>query len=356
LEISLLQLQNFRNFSELELNFKPEGALIHGKNGIGKTNLLEAISFFAFGKSFRTKHDVDLINFSKAFFRLEANFTINGKHFVFEASADKNIKQIKIDETNILKTSELFQYLKIVYFSPQDIRIISGPPAERRRFFDLAISQYSYNYLQLLRKYYRILKQRNALLKTRFKNLEKKTWDEQFIDIACQVIEFRLDYLKNFILLLTDTYSQISNNHEELDVKYKFSFANFYGENLKDNLRNHLEDTEKSEIESQRSLSGPHLDDIQFSFDEHPARSFGSQGQQRSLVIAARLVQANLISKKTKDTPILIFDDVLADLDKERALNIIHLLKKKHQIFIATPNVKNYEGFHLQNINLEELA
>ena len=139
-------------------------------------------------------------------------------------------------------------------------------------------------------------------------------------------------------------------------MEYKFSFANFYEEDLKDNLRNHLKETEKSEIESQRSLSGPHLDDIQFSFDEHPARHFGSQGQQRSLVIAARFVQANLISKKTKDTPILMFDDVLADLDKERALNIIHLLKKKHQIFIATPNVKNYESFHLQNIDLEKLA
>ena len=91
--------------------------------------------------------------------------------------------------------------------------------------------------MQLLRKYYRILKQRNALLKNRFNNLEKKIWDEQFIDIACQVIEFRLEYLKKFIPLLADTYSQVSNNQEELDVKYKFSFANFYGENLKDNLR-----------------------------------------------------------------------------------------------------------------------
>ncbi len=349
--ISSLKLKNFRNYSNFKLKFDPGGALIVGANGIGKTNLLESISYFAFGKSFQTSRDLELINFSKAFFRIEAEFVIQNKSHFFEAASDRSKKIIKINKVNIARISELYKYLKVVYFSPNDIEIISGSPVFRRSFIDQAISQYSFEYIQALRTYKRILKQRNALFKTDYSSKEKRVWDEQFAQIGTNIIKLRLKYLKNFIPLLEKYYEDISGNKEELNACYKYSFPND-NDDIFDNLMDHLLRIEEQEKHQERSLAGPHLDDIDIFIDSHSARSFSSHGQKRSIAIAMRLVQTELIKNKDNDTPILMFDDVLADLDKQRAKRIVEMLKGKHQIFIATPNITNYRSFGLPEIDL----
>ncbi len=350
--ISSLKLKNFRNYSDFKLKFDPEGALILGANGIGKTNLLESISYFAFGKSFQTSRELELINFSKAFFRIEAEFIIQNRSHFFEAASDRSKKIIKINKVNIARISELYKYLKVVYFSPNDIEIIAGSPVFRRSFIDQAISQYSFEYIQALRTYKRILKQRNALFKTDYSSKEKRVWDEQFAQIGTNIIKLRLKYLKNFIPLLEKYYEDISGNKEELNACYKYSFPND-NDDIFDNLMDHLLRIEEQENHQERSLAGPHLDDIDIFIDSHSARSFSSQGQKRSIAIAMRLVQTELIKNKDNDTPILMFDDVLADLDKQRAKRIIEMLKGKHQIFIATPNITNYRSFGLPEIDLK---
>ncbi len=351
MEISFLKLINYRNFAGLKINFEPEGALIHGKNGIGKTNLLEAMSYIAFGKSFKTNHDTDLISFSKDFFRIEGTFNFKNRKYSFETAVDKSKKIIRINKTNVLKTSELYKYLKVVYFSPEDIAIIGGAPSFRRNFIDQATSQYSYEYIELLRIYSRILKQRNALLKTEFERSEKKTWDEQFVKYGVEIIKFRLKYLEKFIPILIGYYSNISGQKEKLNISYKYSFP-VSGSDIQESLFEHLEKIEDQEIQQERSLAGPHLDDIEFLINEHPARNFGSHGQKRSLAIAARLVQANLIAQMDGDTPVLMFDDVLSDLDKYRAERILQMLERTHQIFITTPNIEIYKNFRLPEIDL----
>ena len=328
--------------------------MIHGKNGIGKSNLLEAISYFAFGKSIRNSKDTDLINFSKAFFRIEGKFSINDHEYHISAAADRKKKMIKLDDANISRISELYQYLKVVYFSPEDINIIGGPPSYRRNFIDQAISQYSFSYIELMRSYNRILKQRNALLKLDFDKSEKRSWDLQFAQLSSSIIEERLKYLKELIPLLIEYYKEISGNKELLSISYKYSFP-YTGDDYYDEILTHLQDSEKQEIQQERTLCGPHLDDISFIIDDHQARYFGSQGQKRSLSIAARLVQARLISKSSKEYPVLMFDDVLADLDKHRANKSMKLLGDRHQIFIASPNAELYKDFNLQMINLETL-
>lgn len=353
MEIKSLKLTNFRNFIECNFSFQPEGSLIFGRNGIGKTNLLEAIAYFAFGKSFQNSKDTELINFSKAFFRLEGNFKFSSKEHFFEAAADRTKKVIKIDGDTISRISDLYQYLKIVYFSPVDINITGGPPSYRRSFIDQAVSQYSFDYITKLRDYNRVLKQRNALLKTEFDPHEKRTWDHQFEDLAIKIIDQRLNYLEAFIPILQEYYHQISGDRDKLSISYKYSFPT-NSEDLRISLREHLEDSVEQEIHYERSLSGPHLDDIELMIDDHPVRQFGSQGQKRSLAIAVRLVQAKLISKQSKETPILMFDDVLSDLDKQRATQIMKLLHEEHQIFIATPNKINYRSFELAEIDLEQ--
>ena len=349
--ISSLKLKNFRNYSNFKINFDSEGALILGENGIGKTNLLESISYFAFGKSFKTSKDLELINFSKAFFRIEAEFIIQNKSHFFEAASDRSKKIIKIDNANISRISELYKNLKVVYFSPDDIEIIAGSPVFRRNFIDQAISQYSFEYIESLRNYKRILKQRNALLKTDYSSKEKRAWDEQFAQVGTNIIEFRLKYLTQFTPLLEKYYEEISGAREILNANYNYSFPNDDND-IFDNLMAHLLRIEEQEKHQERSLAGPHLDDIDILIDSNSARNFSSQGQKRSIAIAMRLVQTELIKEKDDDTPILMFDDVLADLDKMRTERIIEMLKGKHQIFIATPNISNYRLFGLPEIDL----
>ncbi len=355
MEILSLKLRNYRNFIELELVFKPEGALIHGKNGIGKTNILEAVSYFAFGKSFRTSSDLDLINFSKVFFRIEGSFKLKNTIYKFEAAVDKTRKLIKIDGNAIARISELYRYLKVVYFSPEDIFMIGGSPKYRRNFIDQAISQCSFEYIEFLRTYNRILKQRNALLKNEFDSSEKRTWDEQFACNGAELIKLRLNYLEQFIPKLTEYYDNINGKSEILGIKYNYSFP-VTGTDIADDILRHLNEIEDQEMKQERTLCGPHLDDIDFLIDQHAARKFGSQGQKRSLAIAVRLTQAQLISEEGSETPILMFDDVLADLDKKRAKKIMGMLKNTHQVFIATPNIEIYKPFQLPEIEMEKIG
>jgi len=337
------------------MSFAPEGAIIFGQNGLGKTNLLEAVSYFAFGKSFRTNNDLDLIDFSKAFFRITGKFELQDKEITIEAAAEKQKKIIKIDNINIPQISELYQYIKTVYFSPSDINIISGAPSFRRIFFDQAISQYNFQYLAVLRRYFQVLKQRNALLKNDFKEKEKHSWDLQFIKTGSEVIEFRTQYLEKFRILLNEKYSLVTDKKEQVKINYKFSFPNPETESFLENMREHLDEIEEQEMNAQRSLFGPHLDDYEFTINGNPVRRFGSQGQKKSLAITSRLVQANLITKRTSEFPILIFDDVFAELDKKRIKNIMKILEDKHQIFIATPNREIYKNIKLPPINLEKM-
>lgn len=353
MDILNLKLKNFRNFEKLELEFPDTGSLLFGDNGTGKTNLLEAIAFFAFGKSIRGNQDVDLINFSKAFFHLEGNFRQNNIEYFLDSNVEKNKKLIKLNQKKIARISELFHYVKIIYFSPEDINIVADSPAYRRNFLDIALSQYSFQYLDVLRRYFHLVKQRNALLKKKFSKSEKRSWDVQFIILSEKIIKARLKYLEKIKPLLLDYFSLISLEKETIDLEYIFSFS--YEGSLKESLHKAITTQEKNEIEQQRTLLGPHLADIKFYLNSHPVRKFASQGQMRSLAIALRLVQSQMIFLQEQDQPILMFDDVLADLDQKRAERILKLLFSDHQIFIASPNKKLYEDYNLREIDVASL-
>jgi len=355
LYIVRLELENFRNFSKLKHDFSPSGALIHGKNGIGKTNLLEAISFFSTGKSFLTRNDSDLIKFQTPYSRILANFIYRQQSLKFEAGLEPSQKKIRLNKNYLSRTSELYEYLKIIYFSPSDIEFISGSPSLRRNFLDQAISQYSFAYVGLMRKFYRVLKQRNNLLKTGFTMREKSSWDKQFIDLAEEINRTRLDYLNDFIPQLKEHYQKISLRKEVLGIAYVYSFPRLNLDNYRRDLHEFLNKKQKDEIQYQHTLAGPHLDDLSFELNGHSARKFASQGQKRSIAIASRLVQSEMITQKEKSHPILMFDDVLADLDRDRARSIMKILQKKHQIFIATPNAQIYQDFDLEKIDLEKV-
>ena len=335
----------------MKLEFSPSGLLIYGKNGCGKTNLLEAISYFSFGKSIRLLSDAEVIEFGKDEFFLKGNFTVSGnlKEIKLKSNGDK--KFIYIDGNLIKKTTELYKHIKTVYFSPLDIDIVQGYPANRRRFFDIAISQYDFRYLELLKQYNRVLKQRNALLKSEFLSGEKDVWDYRFLQLSKAVIYERLKYLELFNKEIDFFYKKIAKDREEMTILY-YPKYDFNENKIEDTLKNELKTKREDEKNLQRTLFGPHLHEYNFLINGLKLKKFGSQGQKRSFVIALRLAQAKLINISHKDSPILIFDDVLSELDSERSENIFELLGDKHQIFIATPHQKAYSPLKINSLNL----
>lgn len=349
-----ITLSNYRNYNALNLEFSAQGAVITGDNGIGKTNLLEAVYFLAFGRSFRTNHDYELIRFEQDFFRIQAMFSHNDSTVNITAAADRNSKSFKINSRPLEKMSELFAFFKTVYFSPSDLQIVMGSPAVRRLFLDQAISQYDGAYIDALRKFRHILKQRNALLKTEFSQQEKDSWDILFTDAADKVIMMRLAYLRKFKPLLIEKYQQFMLKKEYVDVNYKFS-THFRDDNYSRNeLLLQLKKHKESEVLAQRTIMGPHLDDLVFLINGLDARIFASQGQARSLVIIARLVQALLISSHSSQKPLLMFDDVLSELDEARAMAFLELIKDNYQLLIATPFLSHYKNLDIPHIKLND--
>lgn len=350
-----LEITDYRNYHALNLDFNSRGAIITGDNGIGKTNLLEAVYYLAFGKSFRTLHDQELIRFEKPFFRIKGGFLKGYENISISAAADKNNKIFKVNNVSLERLSELFLYFKTVYFSPADLNIVTGSPASRRLFLDQAIAQYDPVYLVNLRNFRHTLKQRNALLKSNFSKQEKESWDLQFVQASSLVIKQRLEYLQLFVPLLVEQYQQFIQNRETIHISYNYSFLLRQNEFSQSAFQEYLHKNEYQEKLAQRTLAGPHLDDLEFTINGINARSFASQGQARSLVIITRLVQAFLISSKLDDLPLLMFDDVLSDLDQTRASAILKLLQEKYQILIASPFLSHYKHLPLPVIDLKQV-
>ncbi|PID28363.1 MAG: hypothetical protein CSB55_05185 [Candidatus Cloacimonadota bacterium] len=350
-----IELINYRSYSNNKFAFFDKGALITGRNGIGKTNLLEAVTYFSLGKSHKKLKDGDLIKFGENFFFIKIIFQCNGRDICVNAGYDRNNKKIiKVNDVLINKNSELLKYLKVVYFSPSDTDLIYGSPGVRRRFFDLAVSQTDFRYLEILKKYNQILKQRNALLRSEFNLSEKRVWDRRFAEKIYEISRMRKDYLADFNKLAVEKYSQVSGALEKIEISYKSAVPDEYKDSVK-SVNEYIAAGEEKEIRYERSLVGVHLDDYFIRIDGIPAREFSSQGQARSIACALRLAQAELIFGIAGERPVLIFDDVMADLDKMRVNNLIKAILGKYQIFIASPDGDLYRDLNLNIINLENI-
>ncbi len=347
--IKEISLYNFRNYTNQKFEFEKDGGLITGKNGIGKTNLLEAICYPAFGKSVRQFADADLVKFDSLEFAINSKYQDEHKNYDFQVIFSKNKKAIKLNNSPITRISDLYNYLKIVYFSADDIWLVNGNRQKRRSFFDQAITQSSILYSDLLREYYRILEQRNSIFKDdKFKS-QLQPWNKQFISKAIEVVEYRKNYLAKFIKFAEDILNNITNSHESLQIDYE-AFSHIVYES--DWLENYLHKIEQNEFEYKRTLVGPHLDEYEFNINEYSVKRYSSQGQRRSLVIALRFAQIAMIKENSSCIPIIIFDDALSELDKNRVDKILSLLTNEHQILIASPNIDNYRGFSFPIIKL----
>ena len=318
-------LSHFRNYDDLYIEFDRGTNILYGDNAQGKTNVLESIYVSGTTKSHKGSKDRELIQFGQDEAHIRTVVEKSGLDYQIDMHLKKNkSKGIAINRMPIKKASELFGILTIVFFSPEDLNIITNGPSERRRFLDVELCQLDKIYLYNLTKYNKVLNQRNRLLKDiHFRPELMDTlavWDMQLIEYGKKIINTRKKFVEELNGIVYEIHKNISGNKEELVLKYEPDV-------LEENMEVELERCKEKDLKFGQTSVGPHRDDLCFMIQDIDVRKFGSQGQQRSCALSLKLSEIELVKKSIKETPILILDDVLSELDSNRQnflLNSIH--------------------------------
>jgi len=354
LKIESLKLKNFRNYELLSLGFDKSTNIFYGDNAQGKTNILEAVYLSGTTKSHRGTKDKDMIQFGANESHIETIVEKNGIKYQIDMHLKKNSpKGIAINKIPIRKASELFGIINIVFFSPEDLNIIKNGPGERRRFIDLELSQLDKVYLNNLSNYNRIVNQRNHLLKEIDYNkgaLETlDIWDIQLIQYGNKIIERRQKFIEEINKIISNIHKKLTGNREDIKIVYEPSNGALSFEQA-------LLKNKEKDLRIKSTSVGPHRDDIAFLVSDIDIRKYGSQGQQRTAALSLKLSEIELVKQSIHDTPVLLLDDVLSELDKHRQN---YLLDSIHDIqtLITCTGVDEFVNhrfsinkvFHVQN-------
>ena len=323
--VESLSLKNYRNYENLNLNFSDGTNIFYGNNAQGKTNILEAVYMSGTTKSHRTSKDLELIRFTEEESHISTMVRKNGiSHKIDIHLKNNKSKGVAIDGIPIKKASELFGMINFVFFSPEDLNIIKNGPSEKRRFMDIELCQLNKIYLSDLANYNKIVIQRNKLLKDLFfrKDLTDTLdiWDFQLCEYGQRIIKMREAFVERLNEIIFNIHYSLSGGKENLKIVY---LKNCEKENLMEQLKLNRE----KDLKLKTTSVGPHRDDLGFYFDGMDVRKYGSQGQQRCAALSLKLSEIELVKSTTGDTPILLLDDVLSELDKNRQnylLNHIH--------------------------------
>lgn len=362
MKINSITLENYRNIKELSVDFDNVN-IIWGQNAQGKTNLLEAIYLFSGAKSFRSAKDKELIKFDCDFTRLKLDFSANNR----EQTAEIIIKDRKTVQLNGIKkksAAELGDEIKTVIFSPDHLNMIKEGPSERRKFVDAALCQIKSNYRTLLKNYNRTLIQRNTLLKKAddVKTVEPllEVWDANLANLGAKIIFQRIMYLKALKPYLKNIFEGISGGKEDIELVY--IGADTYTDDVNDiekKLYDKIKSHTKIDVLNHTTTKGPHRDDIEILINGKSVKTYGSQGQQRSSVLALKLAEASLLKNMTGENPIALLDDVMSELDEKRQDYILNHIKDL-QVFITCCDketvlrLKKGKTFHIENGTLSE--
>ena len=332
-----LSLRNFRNYTQRELKLQEKGNLIIGPNGCGKTNLLEAIAYCGIGKSVRFHHDDELLCYTADSFQIQAGFRMdNALGLSVKIGFSDGKKMLRMDDRPIRQLSSLISTVKVVYCAPEDLLLINGSPRFRRQYFDLAISQLYPDYIPVLRDYLHIVDQRNSLFKTQFHPGEKASWDLRFIERLRDVLAYRYRYLEQVNSAFDAKYAYISEKAQQIRISYRPAVHIASDADI-EAIQKILASLEPREMRLQRTMMGAHLDDYEFSLASRDLRTYGSQGQKRVAVIVLKLIQTTLVEDVTGIRPILLFDDIFAELDVNHSMRVRELTDNRYQVFIASP-------------------
>jgi len=326
--IRSVKLQNYRNYKNLDLKFNEKINIFHGDNAQGKTNLLESLYLAGTTKSHLSTKDKDIIQFDCDVGHIELVVEKNGIPYVIDVHLKKNdSKGIAINKIPIQKASEILGLVHFIFFSPEDLRIIKEGPSYRRRFMDMELSQLDKIYLSNITNYNRVVNQRNTLLRdiysssTGIETLD--IWDIQLVEYGRKIIDTREEFIKKLNSIIGQVHLNLTGGIENLEITYeKNTKPSDFEKAL---LRNRDKD-----LKMKSTSVGPHRDDISFMSNGIDLRYFGSQGQKRTAALSLKLSELELVKRVIDDTPILLLDDVLSELDK----------KRQHYLFSSIGNIQ----------------
>ena len=331
-----ITLTNYKSFSSKTIKLDNNINCFIGPNGVGKSNILDAIYHLSFGKSYFNPISSQNVKHGEDFFAIKGSYLKNEKEETIIINFKKNDKKvIKRNNKKYEKFSDHIGLLPLVIISPSDRNLIAEGSEIRRRFLDSVISQSDKSYLDNIINYNKVLSQRNSLLKLFYKNKNIdintiEVYDSQLEVIGESIFEKRKLFLKDFVPVFKDKYKSISNDNEEVDITYR---TDLESEKLSILLKNSLE----KDMFLQYTSKGIHKDDLIFNINNYSVKKFGSQGQQKSLLIALKLAQFDFLKNQTNNNPILLLDDIFDKLDKNRVKQIINLVSANDfgQIFIS---------------------
>lgn len=336
--IKKLKLYNFRCFSKFEIGFTNKINILVGNNAVGKTSIVEAIHCLGVAKSHRTNNDQHMIKKDNEYAIIKGNFEDLNRNEEISLSITDKGKKIVFNNKPYSNLSDYIGYLNVVMFCPEDMDLVKGSPGNRRRFLDSNISQMDSLYLRSSINYRKILKERNELLKQLSESEDKdynllKVYTQGLISEAKNIVNIRKTFINELNQYIIENTKAISAGLEEAKIEYMPSVEVYDIEKVfKDNLKN--------DLFYKTTTKGPHRDDFVINLNNENVSQYGSQGQQRTSVLAIKLALAELINKKNKNL-IIILDDVFSELDLNRQNEIINLLSDSNQIFITTTSVDN---------------
>lgn len=332
--IKSIELANYRNYENLNLSFDKGVNILYGDNAQGKTNVLEAIYVSATTKSHKGSKDKEIIKFEMD----ESHIRSMIERHNMEYRVDMHLRRFKskgiaINGQKIKKASELIGLLNVVFFSPEDLSIIKDGPSERRRFIDMELCQLDKSYLYNLNQYNKILNNRNKLLKDIYYNPSLKEtldiWDEQLVMYGSQIIKRRAVFIEELNKIIFDIHLKLSGDKEKLYIAYEpDTDAEIFSTKTRINR--------ERDLKLAQTTSGPHKDDCIFKIGDCDIRKYGSQGQQRTAALSLKLSEIELVKRVTKDTPVLLLDDVLSELDSNRQNHLLNSIGNIQTIITCT--------------------
>ena len=376
MKIKSLKLLYFRNYLSTNIEVHPSLNVLVGNNANGKTNIIESIFCLALGKSYRTKSDSECIMFGETATAMSCIVNKNDKDLDIMLGINNKGKSAKIAGIKKTKLTDFVGELNVVLFSPEDLQIVKGSPALRREFMNREFYQFSRIYHKYYLMYQHLLKQRNSYLKDMRKNPKDEmslayleTLTSQLAKVALYITKERVSFVKDISKLTYKNMLNISNGQETLKIKYKSSVLDAL--NITEISDDSFTEENLTKVMMKRSFDdimrgstkiGPQHDDLEFYINDLDAKMYASQGQQRSIVLSLKLAEINYLKEKTGTYPVLLLDDVLSELDKNRQLKLLDAINENVQTFITTPSIsdikedllKKAKVFKIENGNIRE--
>lgn len=347
--IHSLELSHYRNYDHLSMEFDPGITILYGENAQGKTNILEAIYLSGTTKSHRGSKDKDIIQFNEEEAHIRLKLTKHEVGHRIDVHLKKNkSKGIAVDGQTIKRSGELFGLIHMIFFSPEDLGIIKHGPAERRRFLDLELCQLNRFYYHNYVNYNKTLNQRNTLLKQiAFQPSLQDTlnlWDEKLMEYGKGIIEEREQFIGRLGTIVKRIHTHLTGERESIEIGYEKNVTIESYESVMQSKRD-------MDLKYQSTQAGPHRDDICFYINGRDVRKFGSQGQQRTAALSLKLAEIELVKELIHDTPILLLDDVMSELDHNRKHYLLDSIQDIQTIVTCT----GYDDFIKSRLMIDRI-